>query len=58
MPSNMVVALYMSTLNFAMHPRGGRGQRFGLSWYVTVTVTAIMADGVSPAHTVRVTFWH
>ena len=34
--SNMTVALYMQTLNLAMHPRGGRGQHnhppFGSFW--------------------------
>ena len=57
--SNMAVALYMPTLNLAMHPRAGRDQqnhpplgRFGFS----LRVTATMADGASPAHTVRVTF--
>ena len=45
------------TLNLAMHPRAGRDQhnqnplgRFGFS----LGVTATMADGASPAHTVRV----
>ena len=39
MISNMAVALYMPTLNLAMHPRAGRDQhnqtplgRFGLVW--------------------------
>ena len=58
--SNMVVALYMPTLNLAMHPRAGRGQhttipplgRFGFSLRVTPTT----ADGVSPAHAVGVMF--
>jgi hypothetical protein len=60
----MAVALYMPTLNLAMHPRGiprvGRGQhnhsplgRFRFS----LLVTATMADGESLTHhTVRVTF--
>jgi hypothetical protein len=56
--SNMVVALYMLTLNLAMHPRAGRGQhnhsllgrfRFSFSLRVTPThtvrITATMADG-------------
>ena len=34
--SNMAVALYMPTLNLAMHPRAGRGQHnhppFGSFW--------------------------
>ena len=58
MLSYMAVALYMPTPNLAMHPRAGRYQhnhppldRFGFSLHVTAT----MADGVSPAHTVRVT---
>jgi len=58
--SNMAVALYMPTLNLAMHPRVGRGQhnhsplgRFRFS----LLVTATMADGESLTHhTVRVTF--
>ena len=55
----MAVALYMPTLNLAMHPRAGRDQhnqpplgRFGFS----LRVTATMADGVSPAYMVRVKF--
>ena len=55
--SNMAVALCLPTLNLAMHPRAGRDQhnqpplgRFGFS----LRVTATMADGASPAHTVRV----
>ena len=57
----MAVALYMPTLNLAMHPRAGRDHdqhnypplgRFRFS----LRVTATMADGASPAHTVRVTF--
>ena len=49
MLSNMAVALYMPTPNFAMHPRAGRYQhnhpplgRFGFSLHVSAT----MADGV------------
>ena len=59
MISNMAVALYMPALNLAMHPHAGRDQhnhpplgRFGFS----LCVTATTADGVSPSHTVHVTF--
>jgi len=55
----MAVALYMPTLNLAMRTRSGRDQpyhpplgRFGF----ILRVTATMADGESPAYTVRVMF--